>query len=26
MRWDNGSTLNAIYGEDVVRIIGGEQK
>ncbi|EGO2587013.1 DUF4314 domain-containing protein [Enterococcus faecalis] len=25
VQWDNGSTLNAIYGEDVVRIIGGGQ-
>ena len=22
MRWDNGSSLNVVYGEDTVRIIG----
>ena len=22
MRWDNGSGLNVVYGEDVVRIVG----
>ena len=22
MRWDNGSSLNVVYGEDAVRIIG----
>ena len=22
MRWDNGSGLNVVYGEDIVRIIG----